>query len=191
MSIDPPRGPRRAGHGRQDAVVRKDADGVQSIGPTWESVTERIIREAQERGEFDHLPGHGRPLVVDQNPYAGDMALAFHLLRNARIAPPWIEADKEVRRLRDTIEGSLARAHRAPLPMRASMRRDLERIVADHDAAVLRLNAEAPSPRQHRRPMGRDAALAALERAFRGEAPEPPHPSGRSDASDPSDAGRP
>jgi len=28
----------------------------------WESWVEQQIREGQERGEFDHLPGHGKPL---------------------------------------------------------------------------------------------------------------------------------
>ncbi|WP_377644434.1 DUF1992 domain-containing protein [Oryzobacter terrae] len=30
--------------------------------PRWETPVERAIREAQERGEFDDLPGAGRPL---------------------------------------------------------------------------------------------------------------------------------
>jgi hypothetical protein len=151
--------------------VRKDADGVRSIGPTWESVTERIIREAQERGDFDDLPGQGRRFVVDENPYAGDMALAFHVLRNAGVAPPWIETDKEARRQRAAYERLLQRAHRAPLPTHATLRRELERILADHDAAVFRLATEAPSSRHHRRPIGREAALRALEAALRGDSP--------------------
>lgn len=36
-------------------------------GIGWESWVDRQIREAQERGEFDDLPGHGKPLPdVDQ-----------------------------------------------------------------------------------------------------------------------------
>lgn len=31
--------------------------------PTHESLPERMIREAMERGEFDNLPGEGEPLV--------------------------------------------------------------------------------------------------------------------------------
>ncbi|MEO7752413.1 MAG: DUF1992 domain-containing protein [Terracoccus sp.] len=30
--------------------------------PYWESPVDRQIREAQERGDFDHLPGAGKPL---------------------------------------------------------------------------------------------------------------------------------
>jgi hypothetical protein len=146
--------------------VRKDADGVRSVGPTWESVTERLIREAQERGEFDGLPGRGRRLAVEDNPYAADMALAYHVLRNAGAAPPWIEADKEVRRLRDRVEALLLRARDASVPARANLRRQVEEALGDHDAAVARLNAEAPTVRQHRAPLGSDP-LRRLDEAWR------------------------
>lgn len=35
----------------------------------WESIAERQIREAQERGEFDDLPGAGRPIEGIDQPY--------------------------------------------------------------------------------------------------------------------------
>jgi len=35
---------------------------VQPERPRWESPVEKAIREAQERGEFDNLPGAGKPL---------------------------------------------------------------------------------------------------------------------------------
>ena len=38
----------------------------------WESPVERAIREAQERGEFDNLPGAGRPLRNLGNPDVED-----------------------------------------------------------------------------------------------------------------------
>ena len=35
----------------------------------WEDTIERLIREATERGEFDDLPGAGKPLdTADQGP---------------------------------------------------------------------------------------------------------------------------
>ncbi|GAA4396700.1 DUF1992 domain-containing protein [Fodinibacter luteus] len=36
---------------------------VEDERPRWESPVERAIREAQERGEFDDLPGAGKPLT--------------------------------------------------------------------------------------------------------------------------------
>ena len=39
------------------------------IAESWESFTERQIREAQEAGEFDALQGAGRPLADLDEPY--------------------------------------------------------------------------------------------------------------------------
>ena len=64
-----------------------------------ESAIEKQIREAIERGDFDHLPGAGKPLDLGENPYTpADWRLAFKLLQDAGMAPDWIELDKELRR---------------------------------------------------------------------------------------------
>ncbi len=142
---------------------------------TWESLTERLIREAQERGDFDRLPGHGRPLTLDDDPREGEMGLAFHLLRNARVAPPWIEADKHVRRMLDERDRLLARAvaarQRGTLGRSVQQRlhEQLDRIIDDHDDAVARLNASAPSLSLHRQRLDRDAERARLQATFRDD----------------------
>ncbi len=132
----------------------------------WESLAERLIREAQERGEFDDLPGHGRPLPGDTNPYAGDMALPYSILRNANVAPPWIEADKEVRRLLAERDALLGRARRSAL-LRNALRRRLAELVDEHNRAVERVNIEAPTARQQRRMLVAGVELAAFDRACR------------------------
>ena len=38
----------------------------------WESAVDQQIREAQELGKFDNLPGRGKPLDLKPNPYAQD-----------------------------------------------------------------------------------------------------------------------
>ena len=38
-----------------------------SSQPQWESPVERQIREAQERGDFDNLPGAGKPLDLSDS----------------------------------------------------------------------------------------------------------------------------
>ncbi len=126
---------------------RKDAEGRIQTGPTWESLIDRQIREAQEAGEFDNLPHQGTPLPIDENPYAGDWALAFHMLKNAGVAPPWVEANKELTELLKQRDAILERAS----PDRA--RRDravLEELVLQINIAVARMNAEAPSSAAHR-----------------------------------------
>jgi DnaJ family protein C protein 28 len=64
----------------------------------WESAIDKQIREAMERGEFDHLPGAGKPLDLDENPFAPeDWRLAFKILKDNNVAPEWIEIGKQIR----------------------------------------------------------------------------------------------
>lgn len=123
------------------------------VGPDWETLIERQIREAMAEGAFDQLPHQGEPLPNDENPYAGERGLAFHVLRNARIAPPWIEADKEARAQLAAIEALIERAVRTPAPGRDRLRIEARRLVDDANRAIARVNAEAPTDRQHRRPV--------------------------------------
>jgi hypothetical protein len=155
--------------------VHRDAEGNRIVGGNWESVTERLIREAQERGEFSHLPLHGKPLPDTRNPYAGDWELAYGMLKNAHVAPAWIESDKEVRSMRDRRDALLDLARRSG-PLAASrLERELQAVVVAHNRAVEAVNAEAPGTRQHRRPMDLEAELRALREALSAEDdPMPP-----------------
>jgi len=75
-----------------------------------ESAIEKQIRQAIERGEFDHLPGKGKPLDLNENPYTpADWRLAYKVLQDAGIAPDWIELDKEIRRESDALRAWFAR----------------------------------------------------------------------------------
>lgn len=64
----------------------------------WESTVEKQIREAMERGEFENLPGAGKPLDLSENPYTPEeWRLAFKLLKDNNVAPEWIEQGKAIR----------------------------------------------------------------------------------------------
>ncbi len=63
----------------------------------WESLIDQKIREAMERGEFDGLPGKGKPIDTSENPFEDpEMRLAHRMLRNAGFAPSWIEERKDI-----------------------------------------------------------------------------------------------
>jgi hypothetical protein len=130
-----------------------------------ETLVERQIREAMEDGRFDDLPHQGQRLQLGDDSAAGDWAAAFRIMRDAGVAPEWIEADKEVRSLLDRRDAILARAPRAGSAFaRRRDRADLEAVVRDHDRAVARLNTLAPTVRQHRRPLVLEEELARLDR---------------------------
>lgn len=143
-------------------LIRRDAEGHGRTAPSWDSLTERLIREAQEAGTFDELPGRGRPLRLDDDRYAGEMALANHVLRNAGAAPPWIEADKEVRQHLDAIEALLIRAERSPASARTRLERSLAGLADAHDDAARRLEGLAPTARQHRPRLDRERLRSRL-----------------------------
>ena len=145
---------------------RRDAEGNRQVAPTWESLVERQIREAMAEGAFEGLPHQGAPLPPDELAAAGDRAMAYRVLRNSGVAPPWIEADKEVRALLATRDALLERApHTGPLSRQQALA-ELDRIVAAANRAIGRLNAEAPTDRQRRRPLDPEAERSRLEAAF-------------------------
>jgi hypothetical protein len=134
------------------------------FAPARESLIDRKIREAQEAGAFDDLPHQGVPLPLVDDSAAGEWALAYRMLKNANFAPPWIEADKEVRALLARRDAVLARAPRASAIGRQRDRDELTQIVQAANEAILRVNHEAPTARQLRRPIDLEAELAALDR---------------------------
>ncbi len=147
--------------------IRKDPEGNPQFGPSWESLSERLIREAMERGEFDNLPYQGQRLPLEDETYAGEDALGYHVLKNAGVAPPWIEADKEARRQLEARDRLLDRAGAAQTQMaRDRLRREMKATVAAANDAIDRLNSEAPTPAQHRRRLDAASELAQLERRF-------------------------
>ena len=156
--------------GEEPESPRHGADPRHQLGSPGETWLERQIRAAVEEGRFDNLPHHGKPLPNDENPYAAEWGLAFHVLKNAGFAPPWIEADKEVRALLARRDAILARAATGTAPSEISRRRDrsaLERLVAEVNASIARVNAEAPSIRQHRYPLSLAGELRRYDEACR------------------------
>jgi len=148
--------------------MRRDAEGRREVGPTWESIVERQIREAIEAGKFDDLPHRGRRMPLEDDSAAGEWAMAFRMLKNAGAAPPWIESDREVRRLLARRDAILERAPRSSVNGRRRDREELERVVSDVNREIAHLNVEAPTDRQHRAPLDPAAELARLAAAHEG-----------------------
>jgi hypothetical protein len=93
------------------------ADPVKKPGETHDRYVERVIREAQEQGEFDHLRGAGKPL-----PLTGALEEAW-----------WIKEKLRREKLSD-------------LPDALAIRLEAERVVAEvlrlSDARIVRERLE-------------------------------------------------
>ncbi|WP_420643530.1 DnaJ family domain-containing protein [Candidatus Leptofilum sp.] len=57
---------------------------------------EELIQDGFEQGQFDNLPGKGKPLNLNKNPYAADMELANELLKENDLPPVWILQRNEI-----------------------------------------------------------------------------------------------
>ena len=63
-----------------------------------ERIAEERIREAIQRGEFENIPGSGKPLEFEDDRHVpDDLRLAYKILKNADCLPPELELKKAIR----------------------------------------------------------------------------------------------
>jgi hypothetical protein len=89
------------------------------LGALNELVEQRIL-EAMRKGEFDRLPGEGRPLELEDDALVPeDLRVAHRILKNAGFLPPEVQALRDVR---DLIAQAITEASAVPAERRASRR---------------------------------------------------------------------
>lgn len=72
----------------------------------FEKIAEQRIQEAMERGEFDNLPGAGKPLTLEDDSHLpADLRIAYKILKNADCLPPELELRKEIRTTEELLSG--------------------------------------------------------------------------------------
>lgn len=80
----------------------------------FDAIAERRIQEALARGDFDDLPGAGKPLDLSEDPLVPeDLRMAYRILRNAGFVPPEVEQLRDLRDLERCIAESEDDAERA------------------------------------------------------------------------------
>jgi len=73
--------------------------------PLLQRLAEQRILEAQRNGEFDDLPGKGKPLALeDLSAVPDDLRMAYHVLKNANVLPPEAELMKDIHILEDLLK---------------------------------------------------------------------------------------
>ncbi len=71
---------------------------------SFDKIVESLIKEAQERGEFDNLPGRGKP--IDLSAYfetPEEVRLVQSVLKNAGMTTPEVTLLKEIAELRQVL----------------------------------------------------------------------------------------
>ncbi|MGO9555615.1 MAG: DnaJ family domain-containing protein [Syntrophobacteraceae bacterium] len=79
---------------------------MSSIFEAFDKIAEKKIREAIDNGEFDDLPGKGKPLrLEDDRHLPQDIRLAHKILKNADCLPPELELRKEIFTIEELLDG--------------------------------------------------------------------------------------
>lgn len=140
---------------------------------------EEHIRKAMQEGKFDNLPGKGKPLHMDRNPYEDpEWSLAYKALRDAGYSLPWIETRREIDTGLNSARADLRRAWewkrspQASLLADAVVRAEWRRAVTlfkgrieEINKRIKDYNLEAPSPNFHYYPANAEKELKKLEKA--------------------------
>jgi len=72
----------------------------------FEKIIEERILTAQKRGEFENLPGAGKPLKFEDDRFVSEeLRLAYKILKNADCVPPEIELKKKIKQTEDLLVG--------------------------------------------------------------------------------------
>ena len=112
----------------------------------WESAVDKQIREAEERGDFDALPGYGKPLPRDSWG-SGEWALAYHVLKQAGETLPWIALGRDIEAAESALHKLLLTARNLPPNERARARERYLRDAAALDKMLLEYSFLIPSRR--------------------------------------------
>jgi len=94
------------------------------VNSVWENIAENRIAEAFEQGEFENLPGKGRPLDLTAyfNTPSQDR-MAFSILKNAGVMPSEVELMSEVEELERRLQNCNNQAEAHPLKQRLQAQR--------------------------------------------------------------------
>ena len=71
----------------------------------FQKIIEERIRKAQVEGEFENLPGSGKPLSPDDTNIPEELRMAYKILKNAECLPPEIELKKEITQIEEILAG--------------------------------------------------------------------------------------
>ena len=102
-------------------------------GMSWESFAEASVRKAMEEGQFNSLPGAGKPIQNLSDPYRDDWWLAAFLKRED-LSLPCAALD-----IRADVERTLARV------MRMAGESSVRREITDLNACIAKANRSVTS----------------------------------------------
>eukprot|EP00959_Pyramimonas_sp_CCMP1952_P018881 399124-Pyramimonas_sp.AAC.1 len=103
-------------------------EGTVHTESAFELLAAHRINAAIEKGEFENLPGTGKPLNQTED-YSH---IEYKILKNANCAPEWIELGKEVQVISETLRRRIT-----------DILRDVDSVTSDDELASMRSRVKA------------------------------------------------
>ena len=150
----------------------------QESGLSWVAiVAERRIEEAIELGQFDNLPGKGKPLKLDDDTLTPPHLRAAHrVLKNASISPEWVGLEGEIYQAKTDAESFLelmyAKLSGASASSIADARGEYERLLRSANNLILRYNYVNPFVHRAPIPFRIKLRLQEWDNRFHGNSPD-------------------
>jgi DnaJ family protein C protein 28 len=137
---------------------------------------DEAIKKAMQEGQFDDLLGKGKPLNLDENPFADpDWELAHHVLKSGGFTLPWIETRQQIEEEVEAARAALKRGWEWRQSAAASkefspqMEQQWQQRLSAFREKIISLNKrirdynlEAPSDRFHLLVLNAEKEIAAL-----------------------------
>jgi hypothetical protein len=104
-----------------------------NVAMSFSRIAENRIREAMAQGQFDNLPGAGRPLNLEEYfSTPEDLRMAYSILKSAHCVPAEVEVLNEVSRLERAIAETADAASRQQLQRALTDRRTQLAVMLEH-----------------------------------------------------------
>jgi DnaJ family protein C protein 28 len=138
---------------------------------------DEIIQRAIQDGQFDNLPGKGKPLKLDENPHEDPAwRAAHHIIKSGGFTLPWIETLREIETTLESARADLRRSWawrceslataKDPAWIEAEWRRAVDTFrekVAALNKRIADYNLQAPSDRFQRNRINPDQEIQAIQ----------------------------
>lgn len=86
----------------------------------FQILSERRIQEALEKGDFDNLPGKGKPLVFADSHIPSDVRMLYKVMKNAGLQPDEVALKKEIESLTEQLKNTTEETERQILKQKIS-----------------------------------------------------------------------
>jgi hypothetical protein len=121
---------------------------------------DEIIKRAMEAGEFDHLPGIGKPIEWKDNPYTpNEWRMTEDLLKKNDLVYPWMEKRKEIEKLIIDLKNQIAWM----IPLNTLAEEEISNQILKINKKIFDYNLSVPGVRLQRRTITLEEIILSMK----------------------------